>query len=120
MKFTTLAVSALAVASSLVLAAPAKRAGGSGQATYFYQGGNPGSCGWVSSDDSAVAAINSAQMDSSLCGQKIYIQANGKTIEATVADTCPTCDWGSVDLSVGAFQQLSSLDTGIFPITWWT
>ena len=38
MQFATLAVSALALAASAVTAAPAqKRAGGSGQATYFYQ-----------------------------------------------------------------------------------
>lgn len=119
MQFSTIAISALALATAAV-ASPVKRAGGSGQATYFYQNGAAGSCGNVNSDSSTVAAISSAQMDSSLCGQKVWIQGNGKTVEAIIADTCPTCSAGSVDLSVGAFQQLSGLDAGVVPITWWT
>ncbi|SNX85024.1 related to B2-aldehyde-forming enzyme [Melanopsichium pennsylvanicum] len=121
MQFTTLAVSALAIAASSVAAAPAqKRAGGQGQATYYYQGGNAGSCGTVNSDSSTIVAVNSAQMNDAMCGQKLWINANGKTIEAVVADTCPTCGEGSLDLSVGAFEQLSNLDAGEIPITWWS
>ncbi len=90
------------------------------QARYFYQNGNPGSCGQVNSDSTPVVAVNSAQMNSGLCGKSVWIQGNGKTIEAKIADTCPTCDHGSLDLSVGAFQQLSGLDAGVVPITWWT
>ncbi|CBQ73608.1 conserved hypothetical protein [Sporisorium reilianum SRZ2] len=121
MQFTTLVVSALAAASAVVAAPLEKRAGGQGQATYFLQNGNAGSCGWVSSDDSPVVAVNSAQMSGDLCGQTVWIQGNGKTISAVIADTCPTCDWGSLDLSVGAFQQLSGLDAGVVnPISWWS
>lgn len=120
MQFTTLFVSALAAATAVVAAPLEKRAGGSGQATYFYQNGNPGSCGNWNSDDAVIVAVNSAQMNSGLCGQPVWIQHNGKTIQATVADTCPTCDSGSLDLSVGAFQQLSGLDAGMVPINWWT
>lgn len=121
MQFVTLAVSALALAASSVAAAPAqKRAGGSGQATYFYQNGSPGSCGQWNDDSRPIVAVNSAQMNDAMCGQTVWIQGNGKTIEATVADTCPTCESGSLDLSVGAFQQLSGLDAGVVPITWWS
>lgn len=55
-----------------------------------------------------------------MCGQMVTIQGNGNTIQAVVADTCPTCNWGDLDLSVGAFQQLSGLDAGVVPITWWS
>ncbi|SAM82742.1 uncharacterized protein UBRO_05003 [Ustilago bromivora] len=120
MQFTTLAVSALAAVSAVAAAPAQKRAGGSGQATYYYQNGNPGSCGKYHNDQTSIVAVNSAQMNSGMCGQKVWIQGNGKTIEATVADTCPTCSWGSLDLSVGAFQQLGGLDAGVVPISWWS
>ncbi|TKY84792.1 hypothetical protein EX895_005872 [Sporisorium graminicola] len=120
MQFTTLVVSALAAASAVVAAPMTKRAGGQGQATYFYQNGNPGSCGQWNSDSTPLVAVNSAQMSDDLCGQTVWIQANGKTISAVVADTCPTCDSGSLDLSTGAFEQLSGLDAGVVPITWWS
>ncbi|KIS68638.1 uncharacterized protein UMAG_10640 [Mycosarcoma maydis] len=120
MQFTTLAISALAAASAVVAAPVEKRAGGSGQATYYYQNGNPGSCGQWNSDSRPIVAVNSAQMHDGLCGKPIWIQSNGKTIEATIADTCPTCSSGSLDLSTGAFEQLSGLDAGEIPINWWT
>ncbi|KAJ9479697.1 Expansin [Pseudozyma hubeiensis] len=120
MQFFTLAISALAAASAVVAAPLEKRAGGQGQATYYYQNGNPGSCGQYNSDSRPIVAVNSAQMNSGLCGQSIWIKGNGKTIEATIADTCPTCDYGSLDLSTGAFDQLSSREAGEIPITWWT
>ncbi|CDR88422.1 uncharacterized protein SPSC_04249 [Sporisorium scitamineum] len=120
MQFTTLVVSALAAASAVVAAPFEKRAGGQGQATYFYQDGNSGSCGQVHSDSTPLVAINSDQMSNALCGQTVWIQGNGKTISAVVADTCPTCNWGSLDLSTGAFEQLSDLDAGVVPITWYT
>jgi len=122
MQFTTLAVSALALATSFVAAAPAKRDGGSGQATYYYQNGNAGSCGQYNSDDTPIVAVNSAQMYDGLCGSPVWIQYNGNTIQATVADTCPTCNWGDLDLSTGAFNQLTNGDlaAGEVPIQWWT
>ena len=122
MQFTTLAVSALALATSFVAAAPAKRDGGSGQATYYYQNGNAGSCGQYNSDDTPIVAVNSAQMYDGLCGSPVWIQYNGNTIQATVADTCPTCSYGSLDLSVGAFNELTNGDmaAGEVPIQWWS
>lgn len=120
MQFTTLVVSALAAASAVVAAPLEKRAGGQGQATYYYQNGNPGSCGNYNSDSRPIVAVNSDQMNDSLCGQSVWIQHNGKTIEATIQDTCPTCSYGSLDLSTGAFNQLADESTGEIPITWWT
>lgn len=120
MQFTTFALTALAAASAVVAAPMEKRAGGSGQATYFYQNGNPGSCGQYHSDSDSIVAVNSAQMNSGLCGQSISVQGNGKTIQAVVADTCPTCGYGDLDLSTGAFQQLSGMDAGVVGIQWWS
>ena len=44
---------------------------------------------------------------------------DGKTVTVTVADTCPGCAPGSVDLTPTAFQQLASLDVGrLHGISW--
>lgn len=37
---------------------------------------------------------------------------------ATVADTCPGCEWGAIDLSEAAFLQLGTLDQGVLPLSW--
>ncbi|GAA5885300.1 hypothetical protein JCM6882_009559 [Rhodosporidiobolus microsporus] len=92
----------------------------SGKATYFYQNGNPGSCGVWNQDSTYLVAVNAAQMNSGLCGKTVRIRnnANGKTITALVQDTCPGCGYGSLDLSVGAFGALGSYDSGVLPISW--
>lgn len=93
----------------------------SGQATYFYQGGNAGACGNYNSDSSYVVAIDSAMYNGDLCGKKVKITntATGATVTATVADECPTCaSSGSLDLSVAAFQAIGNLNDGVESIKW--
>ena len=47
------------------------------------------------------------------------VPAGGDDVTVTVADTCPGCAPGSVDLTPTAFQQLASLDVGrIHGISW--
>ncbi|GAA6051865.1 hypothetical protein JCM3770_005506 [Rhodotorula araucariae] len=92
----------------------------SGRATYYFQGGAAGSCGNYASDSDYVVAVNVAQMNSGLCGKTVKITntANGKTITATVADTCPGCAASSLDLSEGAFGALGEYSSGVLPISW--
>ena len=75
----------------------------SGRATFYSQGGAAGSCGNYASDSDYVVAVNAAQMNSGWCGKTVKVTntANGKSITATVADTCPGCGYGSLDLSTG-------------------
>jgi len=75
----------------------------SGQATFYSQGGAAGSCGNYASDSDYVVAVNAAQMNSGWCGRTVKVTntANGATITAKVADTCPGCSYGSLDLSTG-------------------
>ncbi|KAF5331742.1 hypothetical protein D9758_017187 [Tetrapyrgos nigripes] len=97
-----------------------------GFGTYFYQNGVAGACGTVHSDNDLIVAMDVAQygntgVQSSLCGRQVQIfnTANGKSVTATVADACPTCNNGnSIDLSVGAFQQLADLSVGLINISW--
>ncbi|BGP17130.1 hypothetical protein JCM10213_005248 [Rhodosporidiobolus nylandii] len=91
-----------------------------GDGTFFLQEGAAGSCGIYNSDSTPIVAVNSPQMNASLCGRRVRIvnERNGKTVVATVADTCPGCSYGSLDLSTGAFDQIASRDDGRVPIQW--
>ncbi|GAA6002822.1 hypothetical protein JCM10207_007699 [Rhodosporidiobolus poonsookiae] len=90
-----------------------------GKGTWYTQNGVAGSCGKVNSDSAMIVAMNTPQKSGS-CGKYVTVknQANGKSIRALVADECPSCAWGSLDLSTGAFKALASLDTGLIGITW--
>ncbi len=55
-----------------------------------------------------------------MCGRQMRVTAaDGKSVIVTVADTCPSCAVGSVDLSPSAFQQLAPLAVGrLHGISW--
>jgi len=58
---------------------------------------------------------------SQFCGKNIEITnpANGHKVTAVVADACPTCDNDkSLDLSVGAFNELADASVGHMAIEW--
>lgn len=63
----------------------------SGSATFYYQEGGTGSCGSVNADSAKIVALQSELYSSSYCGKSLTITntANGKSVTATVADTCP-------------------------------
>ncbi|KAK8858920.1 hypothetical protein IAR55_003151 [Kwoniella newhampshirensis] len=115
-------------AATAVIAAPAeeleKRKTHTGQATYFEVG--LGACGWNNVDSDYIVAVNSAQYGlngyGGNCGQSLIITNtdNGKSVTASVADECPTCSWGSLDLSPSLFAALTdgNMDLGVFPISW--
>ncbi|AFR97767.2 hypothetical protein C343_05916 [Cryptococcus neoformans C23] len=101
-----------------------------GYATFFSQGGVAGECGTVHSDDDYVIAIDSngwwqdyeSNDSSPYCGKHITLTNtnNGKSVTAVVADVCPTCETAnSLDLSIGAFNQIATEEDGMVPITWY-
>jgi hypothetical protein len=98
-----------------------------GEATFFYQDGNPGACGQVHSDSDFICAMDqdlfgTSGPSSPLCGKQVTITntANGKTVTVTVADDCPTCsNANSIDLSKAAFDQIGSESDGVLPISWY-
>lgn len=65
--------------------------------------------------------MNVAQFDGS-CAKWVAITntENGKTATAQVVDECPSCAYGSLDMSKTLFQALASggLDQGVFQISW--
>ncbi|GAA5997152.1 RlpA-like double-psi beta-barrel domain-containing protein [Rhodotorula paludigena] len=92
----------------------------SGSGTYFYQNGNAGNCGSVHSDSDYIIALESSMYGSGgHCGQSVTISHGGKSIQAKVADSCPSCvSSTSIDLSEGAFQALAPLSAGMIDVTW--
>lgn len=57
--------------------------------------------------------------ESKLCrAEQIHHKDQGKSVDATVADLCPTCAWNGLDLSIATFQTLANLDDGLIQMSW--
>lgn len=58
-----------------------------------------------------IVAQNSAQFGSSYpspnCGKSITISYGGVTAVATIQDECPSCGYGSLDMSRGLFDHFA-------------
>ncbi|WVQ78664.1 hypothetical protein IAT38_000751 [Cryptococcus sp. DSM 104549] len=98
------------------------RASYTGVGTFYYTG--LGACGQYSSDSDYMVALNSAQYGSGYpgpqCFKYITIQVGSKQISnVEILDECPTCDYGSLDLSPGLFTQFAGEDAGTIHLTWW-
>lgn len=129
MKFSFFAAAAALIAS--VAAAPASQVQSrgifGGKATWYAADKSEGNCGWWSTNADHIVALNAHQYGSTdkkseHCGKLIRIvnEKNKKVIHAVVADSCPSCEEGSLDLSKGLFSELTDgdMDLGIFPISW--
>ncbi|KAI7862890.1 RlpA-like double-psi beta-barrel-protein domain-containing protein-containing protein, partial [Spinellus fusiger] len=95
----------------------------SGDGTYYYT--ELGSCGDYSDDWDYIAAVNTDQMenddnpnDNPNCGRIINVEGPDGTVQVEAVDTCPTCDWGDIDLSPAAFSEIAGLNEGRVPISW--
>ncbi|WWC69504.1 uncharacterized protein I206_103446 [Kwoniella pini CBS 10737] len=82
-----------------------------------------GACGWYNNANDYIVAQNSAQYGGGYpgpnCGRSITISYGGKQVTATIADECPTCPYGGLDMSRGLFTQFASEGAGVFYMTWW-
>ncbi|OJA19622.1 hypothetical protein AZE42_03872, partial [Rhizopogon vesiculosus] len=81
-----------------------------------------GACGYNDTDSDPIVAISAEIYGSGgYCNQWVEITNtdNGKTASGQVRDKCPSCDSGSLDMSFSLFEQLSTLDTGRIPISWY-
>ncbi|ANB14453.1 hypothetical protein AWJ20_2043 [Sugiyamaella lignohabitans] len=95
----------------------------SGQGTFYSPG--MGSCGIESSDSDFIAALNAPQMGSPAnpnanpnCGKKAIVYSGGKSVTVTIVDKCPSCAYGSLDLSPAAFNELADPSAGRIDISW--
>ncbi|KAN0065759.1 hypothetical protein ACQY0O_000889 [Thecaphora frezii] len=88
-----------------------------GQGTYFYPG--LGNCGdWNGNNDLMVAIPSSMYKGGRHCGKWMKICHKSKCVSAQVKDSCPTCGWGSLDMSPRVFKALAPLSKGSIGITW--
>lgn len=98
----------------------------SGKATWFIpstEGGSMGACGKYEADDEYIVAMNAEQYGSmskvsDVCGKRVKIYHNGKSVEAVINDACPECKYGDLDLTKPVFGTLGEFKTGILDITW--
>ncbi|KAF9555285.1 hypothetical protein CPC08DRAFT_766044 [Agrocybe pediades] len=88
-----------------------------GDATYYNTG--LGNCGAHSKDTDFIVALSTQEYNKgSHCWQHIKVHYQGKTIDATVVDSCPGCSRYSIDLSPAAFKALAPLDAGRIKVDW--
>ncbi|KAI0753801.1 RlpA-like double-psi beta-barrel-protein domain-containing protein-containing protein [Fomes fomentarius] len=114
------------VLAALSAATVAYAQSGAGDATFYTPG--LGSCGHPNVETDFIAALDPTTMQNPanpnanpLCGRQVQVTGpDGRTVMVTVADTCPGCAPGSIDLTPAAFQQLASLDVGRLQGVSWT
>jgi hypothetical protein len=105
----------------------------SGDFTWYNIEAGQTACGWRNKGNEHLVAINQQQWNErpskwsndgqtntgNQCGRAINIQYNGKKIRAVVADLCPECAYGSLDLTQGLFRDLiGDLGKGRVKGTW--
>lgn len=95
-----------------------KRAYSGSRATFYDTSVGLGSCGNYNGNSAYTVAMNAAQMNSGMCGKTVWVSYGGKTVTASVQDTCPGCPYGGLDLSEGLFSALASQDLGVIQIEW--
>nr|VWO98546.1 Ferric-chelate reductase [Ganoderma boninense] len=121
------AVFALSAATSGYAKVQMSKSGG--DATYYTPG--LGSCGHNNVATDFIVAVDHATITSfpgaganpntnPMCGRKMRVTYGKKSVTVTVADTCPGCAVGSVDLTPTAFEKLAPLSVGRLHGVKWT
>lgn len=90
--------------------------------TIYDNSGGYGACGTELHDTDMIVAlaqdawgtstydVMTGEATNPWCGQKIQIEYNGNSIQATIMDLCPGCGGHDIDLSLAAWKQLTGLD----------
>jgi expansin (peptidoglycan-binding protein) len=92
----------------------------SGNAFYYTSPIGLGECMFPEDpDDKTLASINPLQWENSIhCGSCIQVVGPlGSTI-VKIVDNCPGCEYGDLDLSQEALQEIGDIGPGIVPIVW--
>ncbi|MFF8972289.1 expansin EXLX1 family cellulose-binding protein [Streptomyces sp. NPDC014995] len=92
-----------------------------GVATSYDAGDGDGACSFGPSDDLMIAAMNTADYETSkACGAHVLVRAdNGASVTVRITNECPApCAPGQLDLSTQAFAKLADLSAGRIAITW--
>jgi hypothetical protein len=90
--------------------------------TIYDNNGGFGACGTALHDTDMIVALAQDAWGASTydtmtgaatnpwCGQKIKVEYNGNSIEATIMDLCPGCKSFDIDLSLAAWKKLTGMD----------
>ncbi|MFE9839174.1 expansin EXLX1 family cellulose-binding protein [Streptomyces sp. NPDC005551] len=92
-----------------------------GVATVYRAGTGDGACSYGPSADMMIAAMNTADYETSrACGAHVLVRAaNGASVTVRITNECPLpCAPGQLDLSEQAFAKLTAPSTGRIAITW--
>ncbi|MFD7818525.1 expansin EXLX1 family cellulose-binding protein [Streptomyces sp. NPDC059785] len=92
-----------------------------GVATHYDAADGDGACTYGPSPDLMVAAMNTADYETSkACGAYLLVRAGGgASVTVRVTNECPApCAAGQLDLSEQAFAKLAALSAGRIQITW--
>ncbi|KAI9219758.1 hypothetical protein BC828DRAFT_406410 [Blastocladiella britannica] len=94
--------------SSSSLSSTSSSLGKRGEATFYNPGGGYGSCGNLLQDTQLVVALPAVDYASgaAICGSCVKISYGGSSVSATVADKCPECATGDVDMTPAVFTAL--------------
>lgn len=111
--FITLATAVLSITAAPVVERAQTY---NGRGTFYAVG--LGNCGWSNSASDKVVALNTAQYGSTSqksgsCGQTITVNYNGKSQQAQIVDSCPTCPYGGLDMSTSLFSALTNGNMGL-------
>ncbi|GAA2428689.1 expansin EXLX1 family cellulose-binding protein [Streptomyces glaucus] len=90
-----------------------------GVATHYDADGD-GACLYGPSRDLMVAAMNTADYETSkACGAYVLVRAGGASVTVRITDECPLpCAPGQLDLGKQAFAELADLSAGRIAVTW--
>lgn len=125
---TSKTTSTVATSTAAATSAPTTGSGETfhGDGTYYDAG--LGACGKVNTDSDFIVAIsqqrynkqtpNGNPNNNPLCGQKLNVSYEGKSVQVTIVDSCPGCSYDSLDLSPAAFSQIADKDLGRIQLEW--
>ncbi|TNY20532.1 RlpA-like double-psi beta-barrel-protein domain-containing protein-containing protein [Rhodotorula diobovata] len=119
---TTTTMSTITTTTTTSAAKPTSTVYKGGWATFYYQGGNPGHCGWWKQDtDYIVALPTKTYANGAHCGKYVRVTrvSSGESVVAMVADSCPSCvNNESIDMSYVAFTSIATEEEGMVSVTW--
>lgn len=115
------AVGITQVAGSRACASVASAAGAvSGTATHYVLQAGDGNCSYPSvGGDGLYAALSPPEYDSAApCGGYLEVTGPDGSVRVEVADQCPPCADGHIDLSAAAFARIAPLSAGLVNVTY--
>ena len=95
----------------------------SGEATHYeLASGGTGNCSYPSppAGQLYVALSPSEYGGSAACGSYLQVSGPDGSVTVEVADQCPECQAGHIDLSEQAFAKIAPLSAGLVPVTYRT